>query len=258
MLSHSRARFGALVATAVLAAAWCGTTGAASADEEPGDIPAFGQVDGAALPTETKPAIAVDNGVSQVSDGTRVEYRISVQNQSTFSELATTVSANLPRGLGWESADNGSVKKNNRVEWEVRVAPGRSTVLTLKGTVGAAPEGVDRLALVVCAEGDTPVCATDMDGIAPAEQVSWPVATASVLGALGVIGGLAWFLRRRKKGSAKALQLPAQSTATVSDDFPPPPSEDKEWNHARSTAMAAQHGASGPVPGGAESPETVK
>ncbi|MER5889654.1 hypothetical protein ABT160_38005 [Streptomyces sp. NPDC001941] len=251
MRSHSLARFGGLAAAAalalaVLATAWYGSAGLAAAADGPEPLPGFGQLESAALPTETKPAVSVDNGLSQVTEGTDVTYRITVENQSATSDLATTVDATLPQGLRFDSADAGGVRKGGQVSWTVRTAPEARRVLTLKGHVGARPAGVDRLALVACAEGDEPVCATDMDGVALPGRVSWTTAVLGVSAALALLAGLAFLLLRRKK-PATEVKVPAQAVAGAGQDA----AGEKDWNEVCYAAVAEAP----QVPGPAGSPE---
>lgn len=263
MLSYSRSRFGALAATAVLATTWCAIAGEASADEDPGGIPAFGQVDStesAAPFGEARPSISVDDGVRQVSEGSQVAYRITVKNQNEGSGLATSVSANLPQGFRWESADADGANTGSQIRWKLRVAPGQSRVLTLTGTVGPTSGSADRLALKACAEdGGSPVCATDTDAVVPGGssgdgRVSWPVATAILLGVLCLLTAASVYIRR-KETPAKALKLPSQGSAAAAGDGTPPDATQKAGDQVCHAAAAEPLGLLGTLPGRAAGAE---
>ncbi|MGH4035885.1 hypothetical protein ACQB60_44095 [Actinomycetota bacterium Odt1-20B] len=212
---------------------------------------------------EAKPAVSVEDGVHQVSEGSQVAYRITVKNQSAASGLATSVSANLPQGFRWGSADDDGVNTGDQVQWKVHVAPRQSKVLTLTGTVGATPDDVDRLTLTACAEGgDSPVCATDTDAIVSSGstaggRVSWPVAAGSLSGVLCLLAVLAVYIRR-KETPAKALKLPSQNSAAATGDSA---LSDGTGDQVCYTAAAQPLGPLGPLPGptvGAERSDSGK
>jgi uncharacterized repeat protein (TIGR01451 family) len=159
--------------------------------------------------------IAIDDGHTTVTTGSRLTYTITVQNLGSADVYGLTVTQSLPPGVELESADSSGVARDGYVSWKVNLEATAKAVVHATMTVYDTPPDQPRLASVACVSaGDNQrpiVCATHSDQLSAGTAAGMahtgtgpPAASRAgwwyLLGGLVMlsIGGLAVFLRRRR------------------------------------------------------------
>lgn len=148
-------------------------------------------------PAPPQLSIAVDNGQDSAAVGDHLRYAITVTNLGAKEVRGLRITQSVPSGAKLLSADSPAKKTATTARWDVDLQPTKKKVFHSTMTVAETPEGLLRLASVVCAsinaEGPPLVCASDSDqlpaGAAQAAEVDRPAAATST-GARGwIIGG---------------------------------------------------------------------
>ena len=163
-------------------------------------------------------SIAVDDGHETAKKGERPTYTITLTNLGSAKVKDLLVTASVPVGSTFVSADSDGQRVDDAVAWKLDLKATDQVVLRTTLAVGTTPDTLMRLATVACArvttKGPPVVCASDSDllpaGAAAAEATAEvgptagaaPVAYRWALGGAGLaavlgLGGVVLHRRRR-------------------------------------------------------------